>query len=75
MERKTPKVVPGHIGDSSNVYKAHKCVSDFRNTGKQFTVKGSDNVLYYFGYEYEYELLLLENTLLTRCVLFDFRCS
>lgn len=50
MVRKTPSQIPGHIGDSSNLYKAHKCVSDFRNTGKEFTVvvKYLHNVLHVY---------------------------
>jgi hypothetical protein len=38
MEKGVPDVVPGHVGDSSSVYKSHKCVSDFRNTGRPFVV-------------------------------------
>jgi len=35
MVKEVPDVVPGHIGDSSSVYRAHKCVVDFRNNGKE----------------------------------------
>lgn len=34
MEKTTPEHVPGHVGSDDTAYRAHKCVADFRNSGK-----------------------------------------
>lgn len=34
MVKDIPVNVPGHVGDSSGLYKNYKCTADFRNTGK-----------------------------------------
>lgn len=50
MVKSTPDVVPGHVGEDSTAYRAHKCVADFRNTGKgsKFLVKFLHKVLHVY---------------------------